>query len=50
MDTTLWQEAQQRSDFAQAVLGIRAGLEQVGRGEGQEAQAFFADLDHLAAE
>lgn len=50
LDAALWQEIQQRVEFAQSVLGIRAGLEQADRGEGQEAHAFFADLDHSAAE
>ncbi|MBP7066360.1 hypothetical protein [Ferrovibrio sp.] len=50
MDNTLCQEAEQSADFAQAVLGILAGLEQVGRGEGQEARAFFATIGNPAAE
>lgn len=50
MDITLCQEAEQRADFVQAVQGIRAGLEQADRGEGQEARAFFATIGNPAAE
>lgn len=47
MDAAAWQEMQERVDFAQAVAGIRRGLEDAEAGLVEDAEAFF---DKLGAE
>lgn len=46
MDAAAWQAMQDRMDHAEAVAGIREGLQQARRGEGVDAAAVF---DRLAA-
>ena len=50
MDAQAWQDVQDLLDYADAVAGIRKGLEQVRAGRGVRASAFFEELDAHAAE
>ena len=49
MDARAWQEILDEIEFARTVTGIRKGLEQVGRGQGVEAETFFKKLKSAKA-
>ena len=44
MDAEVWQDVSDRFEYAQAVAGIRQGLDQAHDGPGIEASAFFEKL------
>ena len=44
MDAEAWQDVSERFEYAQAVAGIRRGLDQADDGQGIEASTFFAKL------
>jgi prevent-host-death family protein len=44
MDAEAWQEMQNRLEYADSVAGIRKGLAEIEKGEGEDADAFFATL------
>ena len=50
MDAQAWQDVQDLLDYADAVAGIRKGLEQVHAGRGVRASAFFEELAAQTAE
>ena len=44
MDAEVWQDVSDRFEYAQAVAGIRQGLDQAHDGQGIEASAYFEKL------
>jgi prevent-host-death family protein len=44
MDAEVWQDVSDRFEYAQAVAGIRQGLDQAHDGQGIEASALFEKL------
>lgn len=44
MDAQAWQDMQNRLEYNDTVTGIRKGLAEIDKGEGQEANAFFETL------
>ena len=46
MDAETWQEVNDRFEYAQAVAGIRDGLDRARGGPGVEATTFFEELAH----
>jgi hypothetical protein len=44
MDAQAWQDVLDEIEYSRTVAGIRKGLEQIRRGEGIEAGAFFRKL------
>jgi len=49
MDAGAWQDMQNRLEYADRVAGIRKGLTEIEKGEGEDAQTFFASLSDPAA-